>query len=205
MQAQIKPHFLYNTLDNLKWMAKEQGAEEVAGTITSLSTFFRIFLSNGKEMIKIAEEFKHTKAYLDIQSIRYKEKLSYEIELEEEIKSYSTLKIIIQPMVENAIYHGIKPKEGRGHILITGKRTGDFIEFTIRDDGIGMSSECLEELNKRLQSLDSSKHFGMVNTLTRLKATYGEEASLIVSSEPFVGTTVTVKFKVTEDIECIEQ
>jgi two-component system sensor histidine kinase YesM len=205
MQAQIKPHFLYNTLDNLKWMAKEQGAEEVASTITSLSTFFRIFLSNGKEMIKIAEEFKHTKAYLDIQSIRYKEKLSYEIELEEEIKSYSTLKIIIQPMVENAIYHGIKPKEGRGHILITGKRTGDFIEFTIRDDGIGMSSECLEELNKRLQSLDSSKHFGMVNTLTRLKATYGEEASLIVSSEPFVGTTVTVKFKVTEDIECIEQ
>ncbi len=205
MQAQIKPHFLYNTLDNLKWMAKEQGAEEVASMITSLSTFFRIFLSNGKEMISIAEEFKHTKAYLDIQSLRYKEKLSYEIELEEEIKFYSTLKIIIQPMVENAIYHGIKPKEGKGHILITGKRTGDFIEFAIKDDGIGMSPKCLEELNKRLQSLDSSKHFGMVNTLTRLKATYGEEASLTVSSEPFVGTTVTVKFRVTEDIECIEQ
>lgn len=205
MQAQIKPHFLYNTLDNLKWMAKEQGAEEVASTITSLSSFFRIFLSNGKEMIMIAEEFKHTKAYLDIQSIRYKEKLSYQIELEEEIKFCSTLKIIIQPLVENAIYHGIKPKEGKGHILITGKRIGDFIEFTIKDDGIGMSLDSLEDLNKRLQSLDSSEHFGMVNTLTRLKATYGEEASLIISSEPFVGTTVTVKFKVTEDIKCIEQ
>lgn len=195
MQAQIKPHFLYNTLDNLKWMAKEHGAEEVAAAITSLSTFFRIFLSNGKEMITIANEFKHTKAYLDIQSLRYKEKLSYEMELDDTIREYSTLKIMIQPMVENAIYHGIKPKDGPGHIWITGTPDGDFITFLIRDDGVGMSAETLTALRERLEKLDSSEHFGMVNTLTRLRAVYGQDASLSVDSEPSVGTTVTIRFR----------
>lgn len=198
MQAQIKPHFLYNTLDNLKWMAKEQGADEVAGAITSLSTFFRIFLSNGKEMITIAEEFKHTKAYLDIQALRYKNKLSYEMELDESIRQCPTLKIMIQPMVENAIYHGIKPKDGAGHIRIAGRRNGEFIEFIICDDGIGMSEEVLEKLNERLKNLDASEHFGMVNTLTRLRAVYGEDASLTVSSAISEGTTVTVRFTASE-------
>lgn len=195
MQAQIKPHFLYNTLDNLKWMAKEQGADEVASTITSLSTFFRIFLSNGREMITVAEEFKHTKAYLDIQKVRYRERLSYELILDDRIRSFQTLKIMIQPMVENAIYHGIKPKNGPGRITVTGRMEGTFIEFVIEDDGVGMTKQQVEELTERLKRLDASEHFGMVNTLTRLRATYGEDADLNVESSVGVGTRVTVRFR----------
>lgn len=205
MQAQIKPHFLYNTLDNLKWMAKEQGAGEVAATITSLSTFFRIFLSNGQEMITVREEFKHTKAYLDIQKVRYRERLSFTMELDEELKGCKTLKMMIQPMVENAIYHGIKPKDGPGQIRITGRRDEDFIEYVIEDDGVGMTEEELLALTGRLERLDASEHFGMVNTLTRLRATYGEDASIRVMSRAGEGTRVVIRFKCGEETICTEQ
>lgn len=201
LQAQIKPHFLYNTLDNLKWMAKEHGAEDVARTITSLSSFFRIFLSNGQEQITIGDEFKHTKCYLDIQSVRYKEKLSYSIELEDEIKSLSTVKIIVQPLVENAIYHGIKPKSGKGHISIKGIKAGQFIEITVADDGVGINENSLNELIERMKNMDSTKHFGMVNTLIRLKSVYGDNASIKVESRELEGTTVTIRLPIKEDLQ----
>lgn len=201
LQAQIKPHFLYNTLDNLKWMAKDQGAEEVARTITSLSSFFRIFLSNGQEEITLADEFKHTKCYLDIQSVRYKDKLSYSIYLEEEIRFVKTVKIIVQPLVENAIYHGIKPKVGVGHISIKGVKIGEFIEITVTDDGIGMDENSLATLIHRIESMDSTEHFGMVNTLIRLKSAYGDDACIEVKSKKSEGTTVTIKLPIKEALE----
>ncbi len=205
LQAQIKPHFLYNTLDNLKWMAKKHGAEDVAKTITSLSTLFRIFLSNGQEMITIADEFKHTRCYLEIQSIRYKEKLSYSIDLDEDIKSLYIVKIIVQPLVENAIYHGIKPKLSGGHISIIGRRSDDFIEITVSDNGVGMTGEKLHSLNEMLEQMDSTQHFGLVNTRRRLRTIYGSYAGLFVEGEEFVGTTVTVRLPVKEEIQCTEQ
>ena len=113
LQAQIKPHFLYNTLDNLKWMAKAQGADEVAKAITSLSTYFRIFLSNGQEKITLAQEFKHTEAYLTMQKIRYGQKLNSTLELAEDARDLPMLKILIQPLVENAINHGLKTQGER--------------------------------------------------------------------------------------------
>lgn len=201
LQAQIKPHFLYNTLDNLKWMAKEHGAEDVAKTITSLSSFFRIFLSNGQEHITLADEFKHTRSYLDIQSVRYRQKLSYSIDLDDEIKSIYVVKIIVQPFVENSIYHGIKPKTGKGHISIKGIKKGKFIEITIDDDGVGMNEKCLNALSDKMKSMDSTKHFGMINTLVRLKSSYGNNASVEIESKEFVGTRVKIKIPIKEDIE----
>lgn len=201
LQAQIKPHFLYNTLDNLKWMAKEQGAEEIARTITSLSSFFRIFLSNGQEEITIADEFKRTKCYLDIQAVRYKDKLSYSIYLEEGIRLIKTVKIIVQPLVENAIYHGIKPKGGLGHISIKGVRAGEFIRITVTDNGIGMDENSLATLIHRIESMDSTEHFGMVNTLIRLKAAYGDNACIEVKSKKSEGTTVTIKIPIKEALK----
>lgn len=204
LQAQIKPHFLYNTLDNLKWMAKSHGAEDVAKTITSLSSLFRIFLSNGQEMITIADEFKHTRCYLDIQSIRYKEKLSYSINVEEDIKSLYIVKIIVQPLVENAIYHGIKPKEGNGHISIDGRKVDDFIEITVSDNGIGMTEEKLHDLNEMLKSMDSTQHFGIVNTQRRLRTIYGKDASLFIESKQLIGTTVTVRLPIKEEVQNVQ-
>lgn len=205
LQAQIKPHFLYNTLDNLKWMAKSHGAEDVAKAITSLSSFFRIFLSNGKEMITIGEEFKHTKCYLEIQGIRYKEKLSYSINLDEEIKSLCIVKIIVQPLVENAIYHGIKPKEGKGHVSIIGRKVKNIIEIIVEDNGVGINPENLYELNQTLDSMDSSEHFGIINTLRRLRNIYGNQVSLSIESKESVGTTVIIRLLIKEDSVCIGQ
>lgn len=205
LQAQIKPHFLYNTLDNLKWMAKKHGAEDVAKTITSLSSLFRIFLSNGQEMITIADEFKHTRCYLEIQSIRYKEKLSYTINLDEDLKHLYIVKIIVQPLVENAIYHGIKPKLGNGHISINGIRVDDFIEITVSDNGIGMTEEKLHSLNEMLKCMDSTQHFGLVNTMRRLGTVYGKDSSMFIESKELIGTTVIVKLPVKEGTLCTEQ
>lgn len=201
LQAQIKPHFLYNTLDNLKWMSKKHGAEDVAKTITSLSNLFRIFLSNGQEKITIADEFKHTKCYLDIQLMRYKDKISYSIDLDEDIKSLYIIKIIVQPLVENAIYHGIKPKAGKGHITITGRRVEDFIEITVTDDGVGMNDEQLNTLKNMLDHMDSTQHFGMVNTLNRLKYAYGSSAYLMVESKELLGTRVVIKLPIKEELQ----
>jgi len=199
LQAQIKPHFLYNTLDNLKWMAKKQGAEDVAKTITSLSNLFRIFLSNGQEMITIANEFKHTKSYLEIQSMRYKEKLSYSINLDDNIKPLYIIKIIIQPLVENAIYHGIKPKTGNGHVSIEGKIVDGFIQITVSDNGVGINKKNLNSLNEMLDSMDCSEHFGIVNTLIRIRTLYGKDGNLSIESIESEGTIVIIRLPIREE------
>ena len=196
LQTQIKPHFLYNTLDNLKWMAKDYGAEDIAAAITSLSTYFRIFLSNGQEKISLRDELKHTRCYLDIQKMRYREKLSFSIEMEEAISDFITVKIIVQPLVENAIYHGIKPSRVNGHITIKAWQEEDSVYITVADNGVGMDRECLEALQKRLADMDSEEHFGMVNTLRRLKSAYGDKAEMKVESSLSTGTTVTIRIPV---------
>ena len=196
LQTQIKPHFLYNTLDNLKWMAKDYGAEDIAAAITSLSTYFRIILSNGQEKISLRDELKHTRCYLDIQKMRYREKLSFSIEMEEAISDFITVKIIVQPLVENAIYHGIKPSTVNGHITIKAWQEDDSVYITVADNGVGMDRECLEALQKRLADMDSEEHFGMVNTLRRLKSAYGDKAEMKVESSLSTGTTVTIRIPV---------
>lgn len=193
LQEQIKPHFLYNTLDNIKWMAKKQKANNVAKTITDLSTFFRVFLSNGAENITLNQEFRHTRSYLDIQKTRYGEKLSYVMELEEDLMNILVPKIIIQPIVENSIYHGIKRSDKNCTITIEAKAEGDFINISIEDDGIGIPPQKLAEIKKYLESEEQTKHYGMRNIVNRLTYAYNGLAEFKIESHQNMGTTVTIK------------
>ncbi len=192
LQGQIKPHFLYNTLDNLKWMAKQYGADDISRTITSLSTFFRVFLSEGEEEITLEQEFRHTRSYLDIQQVRYKQLLSYEMLLEEDIRDVKIIKILVQPLVENAIYHGIKNRKREGHILVEGRREGDRIRITVRDDGAGMEPASLAALLESLDSGARNGHYGLRNIRERLRLAYGESADFRMESALGEGTVVTI-------------
>jgi two-component system, sensor histidine kinase YesM len=141
LQAQINPHFLYNTLDAIVWTAEADKKEEVIRLAKHLSTFFRVALSKGKEWVLVEEELLHVKSYLSIQQVRYRDILKYRIDVEEEIRNASILKLILQPLVENALYHGIKNKRGGGEIYVKGKKDGKQLVFEVSDTGIGMSEE----------------------------------------------------------------
>lgn len=168
MQAQIKPHFLYNTLDNLKWLAKQHGAEDVAKTITALSTYFRTFLASGQQVISLKQEFKHTKAYLDMQKIRFKN-LDYEIYCPKELEDIQVVKILLQPLVENSIHACTQPNTYKGKIIVSARVEGDTLMLIVEDNGCGLDTQQVQELLDYLHSKDTSKHFGLHNVYTRLK------------------------------------
>ncbi len=193
LQAQIKPHFLYNTLDNFKWLAKEAHADELAKAITSLSTYFRIFLSNGQEKITLAQEFKHTAAYLQIQKTRLKHQLQYTMELEEVCQNLPIIKIIIQPIVENALKHGFRLKEGVCEIHVRAAMHDSWLVITVTDNGLGMSEEQRCRLLADLQANVEGEHVGLMNTLRRLKIAYGEAAAIEIESALGKGTAVTLR------------
>ncbi|QYR23918.1 sensor histidine kinase [Paenibacillus sp. sptzw28] len=198
LQAQIKPHFLYNTLDTIHWMARKQGAEDVSEMVESLARLFRIGLSNGSEYIPLAEELEHSKSYLQIQRIRYKDKLGYTLELDPDISHHRVLKVILQPIIENAIYHGIKERRGPGHITVKAARDQGRIVMTVADDGVGMNAEKLQSLREKLKRAPDAQPelersgYGLVNVQARLQITFGSEYGISVESERGVGTTVTL-------------
>ncbi len=202
LQAQIKPHFLYNTLDTIHWMARKKGAQDVAEVVQSLSKLFRIGLSKGNDIIPLLDEFEHIKSYLVIQKTRYKEKLNYTIRVSPEILDVSVLKLMLQPIVENAIYHGIKERRGEGHINIDARVQEGNLVMTIRDDGRGISAEKLKALRERLANVlyDSEEHndikdkpgYGIMNVQAKIKLTFGEAYGLSIESEEGKGTTVTI-------------
>jgi two-component system sensor histidine kinase YesM len=197
LQAQIKPHFLYNTLDNVKWMAKEYGAEDIARTVTALSTFFRVFLSEGEEEISLEDEFRHTRSYLEIQQIRYGQLLSYETKLDESLAGARVIKIIVQPLVENAIYHGIKNKRQKGHIIVSARAAPEGIDIVVSDDGIGMDGQVLEGIRASIKAAeggsgDALGHYGLRNIAERLRLAYGEKAGIEIESVEGEGTKVTM-------------
>lgn len=197
LQEQINPHFLYNTLDNIIWLAESGEDEEVVKMVSSLSSFFRTTLSKGRDYITIAEEREHIESYLSIQKFRYRDILSYDIDFEDEILDHSILKLTLQPIVENALYHGIKNKRGMGHIQIDGRMAGDNIEFIVSDNGIGMRGEEAEHLRKVISGLVSDDRsgggFGLFNVNQRLQLNYGKEYGLNIESTYNVGTTIRVK------------
>lgn len=192
MQAQIKPHFLYNTLDNIKWMAKEHSAEDIAKTVTSLSTFCRVFLSEGKEEIPLYQEFRHTASYLDIQQMRYAQLLTYEIELDDGVRDCPVIKIIVQPLVENAIYHGIKHKKQGGHIRVSAWGEDTNIYICVEDNGVGMRENALAALRASLRESRADGNYGLHNICERLKLAYENQARLTLESVYGEGTKVTV-------------
>ena len=153
LQAQINPHFLYNTLDTIVWLAEAGDQKRVVSMVGNLSDFFRTSLNQGKDIISIREELAHVRSYLEIQQVRYQDILRYEITVPEDLYEYKIPKITIQPLVENALYHGIKNKRGQGTITITGERSENGFVLYVRDNGIGMTQERLNEVRAGIQKL----------------------------------------------------
>ncbi len=198
LQAQINPHFLYNTLDTIVWLAEEHKTDEVVNMVTALSSFFRTTLSKGRDFITVEEEESHIRSYLKIQQFRYQDILDYSIEIDEELREFVLPKLTLQPLVENALYHGIKNKRGKGMIRITGKKDGENIIFKVHDNGKGMTEEKLFELrsNMRKKKLDNNVNsFGVINVNQRLRHYYGKEYGLSYVSRQDEGTEVTVLVK----------
>ena len=200
LQAQITPHFLYNTFDTIIWLAEEEKTDEVVKITKAFSEFLRISLSRGHEWITIAQELDHIKNYLTIQKIRYADILNYEIEADEEILNYKIIKLVLQPLVENAIYHGIQNKRGRGHLKVTANFTDDkksSIIFTVTDDGAGFTPERLAQVNDELENatLDAEKLssvYGLYNVNKKLKLYYGKETEgLVIQSEHNKGSNIS--------------
>lgn len=193
LQAQINPHFLYNTLDSIIWMAESKNYKAVVTMTSALAKLFRISISKGEQYITVAEEIEHVENYLKIQKIRYGDHLDYHIDVEEDIKQNKIIKLIIQPIVENAIYHGIKNVPGGGMIDISVKKYDNKILITIADDGVGMSEQEINLLFSKNQELPKEKKLGGVgvrNVDNRIKLYYGEDYGLEIESEIYEGTTV---------------
>lgn len=193
LQSQINPHFLYNTLDTLQWKALEHNALELSEMIVSLSSFFRISLSKGKELITLEKELEHVKNYLIIQQFRYSDILDYEINCDPSLYSYQLPKIIIQPLVENAIYHGIKPKLAHGTVKINVFEEQDYLNIVVEDDGVGISHEKLINIRKNLEEHFAGNNYGLYNVNRRLLLHYEQDSKITINSTENQGTSITMK------------
>lgn len=194
LQSQINPHFLYNTLDSINWMVRMGRNDKVEEMIDALSTFFRISLSKGRHFISIREELIHVEKYIMIQKVRYERIMESEICVPEELFGYDIIKMTLQPLVENALYHGIKEKGEGGVIRITAEGQGDNIVFCVSDTGLGMSKEKLEKLQIMMdQGIDHDPDaYGIINVQKRIHMYFGTEYGLRFESEPGSGTSVYV-------------
>lgn len=194
LQEQIQPHFLYNTLDTIVWLIESNEPDEAVTMVVTLSDFFREILSKGKEFISIKEEEKHISSYLQIQEMRYRDILEYDIQLDQVIYKYQILKLTLQSVVENALYHGIKYKRAKGCIHIHGEKEGDIIRLTVRDDGVGMDEEELAQLRQQIEKpcQETEKGFGLANVNERIHMYFGYEYGMKIESEKGKGTTVEI-------------
>ena len=195
LQSQINPHFLYNTLDAIVWLAESGEKEKVVSTVSSLSNFFRASLNQGKDIVTIKEDIGHVRSYLEIQHVRYQDILDYEIIVPEEIYPYLIPKITVQPLVENALYHGIKNKRGKGKITISGEKKEDHVILSITDNGLGITEDrlkvVLNNINNRSESEKTT--YGLYNVNERIRLDFGEEYGINIDSEYGKGTTVSIK------------
>ena len=197
-QAQINPHFLYNTLDSIQWMCERGKNESAVRMVGALGKLFRISISRGHELIPIRDELKHVESYLIIQKYRYSDRFEYIFDVDESLGGYLCSKITLQPLVENAIYHGIEPLIDDGEIIISVKPDGDDILMTVSDNGVGMTAEQVEGLLKKERS--DSSGIGIKNVSDRIKIYFGDSYGVKVESEPDVGTKITVRIpKVTKE------
>jgi two-component system sensor histidine kinase YesM len=205
LQAQINPHFLYNTLDTIVWMAETNKTDQVIEIVRALSSFFRIALSKGKDWIPISQEIEHVRSYLHIQRIRYRDILDYEVDIDDNILDGTILKLTLQPLTENALYHGIKNKRDGGKIWVRAKKTGhNLVTLTVQDDGIGLTPYKLSKIQERLKDefhdiSQPEEGFGLVNVNKRIKLYYGNQYGLSIESQYQEGTLVTVTIPLRED------
>ena len=197
LQAQINPHFLYNTLDAIVWLAEAGQTREVIHITRALSDFFRISLSQGKDWIPLSEEIKHLTGYLTIQKIRYRDILDYEIEIPEELGSCQVLKLLLQPLVENAIYHGVKHRRGRGLVRVTGRMEDSWLILEVADNGAGMTDERLMKVRDGLSGDGGeSAGYGLFNVNKRIQLYYNQARGVEIESAEGVGTEVSLRVPV---------
>ena len=197
LQAQINPHFLYNTLDAIVWLAEAGQSREVIHITRALSDFFRISLSQGKDWIPLSEEIKHLTGYLTIQKIRYRDILDYQIDIPEELGSCQVLKLLMQPLVENAIYHGVKHRRGRGLVRVTGRMEDSWLILEVADNGAGMTPERLAQVREGLSGSGAeSAGYGLFNVNKRIQLYYSQPQGVWIESRMGEGTAVTLKLPV---------
>lgn len=186
LQSQINPHFLYNTLDMINWMAQKDETENIRNVVQAMSKFYRLTLSKGSNIVTIGDEIKMCDAYMEIQRRRYRGKILYEVEVDEEIERYLIPKITLQPFLENAIIHGINEKEdARGIVILNGWLEDGRITLSVTDDGTGMREEDKTKSH-------SGSHYGMENIAQRLELFFGEEIPIQVESSPGIGTCIVI-------------
>ncbi|MCJ8010991.1 sensor histidine kinase [Paenibacillus sp. KQZ6P-2] len=193
LQSQIQPHFLYNTLDSIIWMAESGKVDDVVEMTTALSRLLRLSINKGEELVPVSVELDHILSYLTIQSRRYRRKFTYSIDVDEHILDAPILKLVMQPIVENAIYHGIKPKPDQGHIQINGWKENDSIVLTITDDGEGMDPEKLRTILMDKPRASGGSGVGVANVNQRIQLYFGHDYGLHYESEREEGTVVTLR------------
>ena len=193
LQSQINPHFLYNTLDSIVWMIEGERYEDAVFMITQLASLFRISLSRGKTVISVEDELKHARNYMNIQKVRYKNNFEVRFDIDPEILQCCTVKLVVQPLLENAIYYGVECMDGDGEIDVNGYRREDDIYIEVRDNGLGIPEDEVEQLlkeNNRVHKRGSG--VGLLNVHNRIRLRFGEEYGLEIESEPDEGTTVRI-------------
>lgn len=199
LQSQINPHFLYNTLDSIVWMAENGNQEDVITMVTALAKLFRISISKGKNIITVQQEIEHARNYLIIQKIRYKNKFEFEFNVADEVLRYKTLKLVLQPIIENAIYHGIEYMVDEGLIKISAQAADGKLLFTVTDNGLGMTKETMDNLLSREVKSSKGSGVGVKNVHERIKLCFGKEYGLQIESEIEEGTTVKLWLPLIED------
>ena len=197
LQSQINPHFLNNTLETINWTAIELlgGKNEISRMAGALSRMLRMTLENSDTVVPVSMEIQHCKYYLEIQKLRYEDKFDVIWEIPPEVERCKIIRIVLQPLVENAIYHGIKPLTNKGLIRIGGRILAKSVELTVSDNGLGMTGQELETLRQNMKSdkIKESRHIGVANVNQRLRLCFGEEYGLLVESREGAGTRVTVR------------
>lgn len=193
LQAQINPHFLYNTLDSIVWMVENERYQEAITMVTSLAGFFRISLSKGKNIITVRDELKHAENYITIQHMRFKDKFTFKINADEEVMDFVTIKLVIQPLIENAVYHGMEFMDGDGEIIVNAYKKDNELYIDVIDNGMGIPPEIAEQLlTKGSRAKGKGSGVGLKNVQERIQIYFGKEYGLSIISEPDEGTLIRI-------------
>ena len=192
LQSQINPHFLYNTLDSIIWMAEGKKNEEVVLMTASLARLLRQSISNEDEVVPIAQEVEYARGYLTIQKMRYKDKMEFQIDVDPAILHINLIKLVLQPVIENAIYHGLKYKESKGLLIVKGFMKNGNAVLQVIDNGVGMDEETLAHIYDRHKVNYQSNGVGVYNVQKRLQLYYGSAYGITYESKVGVGTTATI-------------
>ena len=205
LQAQINPHFLYNTLDIIVWQIENEKQSEAVHTVTALARFFRLSLGKGKNIVTVKDEIDHVKNYLMIQHMRFKNKFDYEFDIAEDVLELPSLKLMVQPLVENAIYHGMEFMDGDGMIMVKAWRKEDELYLSVADNGLGMTEDKVEMIltGKSTSGNGRGSGIGVKNVNERIKLYFGEAYGLTIDSEPDEGTTVIIHLPAKDEKESL--